>query len=223
MSDSWPDEVTARIARAIRDLRGERSGQWLSDRTAELGHRVSRSTISEIETGRRKSITVADLIILAAALDTVPIALIYPGPYDQDARVLPELEMPQVWAVRWFSGELSWRSEVPFDDKGHYVQIPRAKAYAANVKRLRDARAAAEAYDKKATLWRERNRLRSAKDAGDQSVSEQQISDLAHDIAELQQQIDSYRLDPERRASDAVERFERQLYGDSAEPDHDGR
>ena len=133
MSDSWPDEITARIAGAIKKLRGDRSGQWLSDRTADLGHRVSRSTISEIETGRRKSITVADLIILAAALDTVPVALVYPGPYDEDVRALPAVEVPQIWAVRWFSGELRDLSEVPFDEKGHLVQIPHPAAYGANV------------------------------------------------------------------------------------------
>ena len=166
MSDSWPDEITARIAGAIKKLRGDRSGQWLSDRTADLGHRVSRSTISEIETGRRKSITVADLIILAAALDTVPVALVYPGPYDEDVRALPAVEVPQIWAVRWFSGELRDLSEVPFDEKGHLVQIPHPAAYGANVQRLQYARAAAEAYDKKTALWRERNRLRKARDTG---------------------------------------------------------
>ncbi len=104
MSDSWPDEITARIAGAIRDLRGNRSGQWLSDRTADLGHRVSRSTISEIETGRRKSITVADLIILAAALSTAPVALIYPGPYDRTIDLTPSEQATELDAVEWFSG-----------------------------------------------------------------------------------------------------------------------
>lgn len=221
MSDSWPDEITARIAAEIKRLRGDRAGQWLSDRTAELGQRVSRSTISEIETGRRKSITVADLIILAAALDTVPLALIYPGPYDQDVRALPELEVPQIWAVRWFSGELPRRSEVPFDDKGHYVQIPHAQAYSNNVERLQDARRAAKAYDKKAALWRELNHLRRAKEAGNERISEQQLADLLHTIGEVQQQIDHH-LDPELRSRAAVEQFERQLWPDETKSDPDG-
>jgi hypothetical protein len=212
MSESWPDEITARIAAEIKRLRGDRTGQWLSDRTADLGHRVSRSTISEIETKRRKSITVADLIILAAALDTVPVALVFPGPYNEDVRVLPMLQVPQIWAAQWFSGELRPTSEVPFDDKGHYVQIPHPEAYDANVERLQDARDAAKAYDKKASLWRELNRLRSAKNSGNEGISEQQITELVHVIGEIQQQIDHH-LDPQLRARAAREQFERELYG----------
>ncbi len=102
MSESWPDEMTARIAAEIKHLRGERSGQWLSDRTDELGHRVSRSTISEIETRRRKSITIADLIILAAALDTTPLALIYPE--DDGIEVLPGAYMSRAEAMHLFTG-----------------------------------------------------------------------------------------------------------------------
>lgn len=212
MSDTWPDEITGRIAAEIKRLRGDRSGQWLSDRTADLGYRVSRSTISEIETKRRKSITLADLIILAAALDTVPVALVFPGPYNEDVRALPKLQVPQIWAAQWFSGELQTKSEVPFDDKGHYVQIPHPEAYDANVERLQDARDAVKAYDRKASLWRELNRLRSAKDSGNEGITEQQIAELVHAIADLQQQIDHH-LDPELRGRAAREQFEREIYG----------
>jgi hypothetical protein len=105
MSDTWPDEMTTRIAAEIKRLRGDRSGQWLSDRTAELGHRVSRSTISEIETGRRKSITVADLILLAWALRVPPIRLLYPKLPDGPVEVVPGRSEPSIRAATWFSGE----------------------------------------------------------------------------------------------------------------------
>jgi transcriptional regulator with XRE-family HTH domain len=108
MSDSWPDEVTARMAAEIKRLRGERSGQWLSDRTAELGHRVSRSTISEIETGRRKSITITDLIILAVALHVPPIRLLYPDLPDGMTEFVPGKEVTSIEAVQWFSGEVPY-------------------------------------------------------------------------------------------------------------------
>lgn len=197
MSD-WPDEITARIAAEIKRLRDEvlgMSGQQLSDRTAELGHRVSRSTISEIETGRRKSITVADLTILAAALDTVPIALIYPGPYDENIRALPQLEVPQIWAVRWFSGEQRSDSEISFDDKGHHLKIPHPRMYERNVQELQDAREAAKLYDQKAALWRQLNLLRHNKIAGKEEVAEDDIQALIAGIATLQEQID-YHLRP---------------------------
>jgi transcriptional regulator with XRE-family HTH domain len=111
MSDSWPDEVTARIAAEIKRLRGERSGQWLSDRTAELGHRVSRSTISEIETGRRKSITVTDLILLAWALRVPPIRLLYPELPDGRVEIIPGWPASSIEAATWFSGETTHDTE----------------------------------------------------------------------------------------------------------------
>ena len=190
MSESWPDEITARIARAIKDLRGDRSGQWLSDRTERLGHRVSRSTISEIETGRRKSITIADLIILARALDTVPLALIYPGPYDEKISVLPDFEVPQIWGARWFAGELRTVSEVPFDDGGHYVRIANPKTYSENTRYLENARKAAQLYDQKTAMWRELNRLRRMKDEGVREVGDDEVRDATDAIARYQTEID---------------------------------
>jgi transcriptional regulator with XRE-family HTH domain len=89
MSDTWAPELTSRIAAEIKALRGERSGQWLSDETAAIGHRVSRSTISEIETGKRQTISVDALIVLAAALKVSVADLIYPGL--DDVEMLPGL------------------------------------------------------------------------------------------------------------------------------------
>ncbi len=216
MSDSWPDEVTTRIASEIKRLRSEVldiSGQALSDRTDKLGHRVSRSTISEIESGRRKSITVADLVILAAALDTVPIALIYPGPYDADIRALPKAELPQIWAVRWFAGELRTISEVPFDSKGHTVRIPHPKVYRDNLEDLENARAAAQLHDRKATLWRELNRLRRQKMSGEREVSDDEIRNLEYAIADMQDQI-NYHLSPADWALDNIAKQSSELWPD---------
>jgi transcriptional regulator with XRE-family HTH domain len=88
MSDTWAPELTSRIAAEIKALRGERSGQWLSDETAAIGHRVSRSTISEIETGKRQTISIDAVIVLAAALKVSVADLLYPGL--DDVEMLPD-------------------------------------------------------------------------------------------------------------------------------------
>lgn len=68
-----------------------RSAQWLADKTGELGYQVSRTTISDLENGRRRYVTTAELVVLALALDTAPIALMYPGPYfDRKIRLAPK-------------------------------------------------------------------------------------------------------------------------------------
>lgn len=101
----WSDDWTKEIATEIRHLRGDRSAQWLSDRTDELGHRVTRSIITDLETGRRKYISLAELTVLAAALDTYPIALAYPDIQEQ-TKPLPSLdEVEKFFAAQWFSAE----------------------------------------------------------------------------------------------------------------------
>lgn len=109
----WGEEQACRVALEVRRLRkGRGAAQWLANRTRELGFEVSRSVISDLEVGRRRYVTVAELIILARALDTAPIALLYPHPYYREGRIAvlptPEerepRELEKIVAVQWFSG-----------------------------------------------------------------------------------------------------------------------
>lgn len=100
----WDSATTARIGGEIRRLRGKRSAQQIADRTTALGYPIGRATISELETGRRKSITVPELLILAAALDVPPILLLCPGLPDGPVEILPGLETTAIVAAEWFEG-----------------------------------------------------------------------------------------------------------------------
>lgn len=64
--------------------------------------------ISDLENGRRRHITSAELIIIAAALNTAPVRLIYPGPYDDKIQALPNHELLEFDAAQWFSGLGYW-------------------------------------------------------------------------------------------------------------------
>lgn len=103
--ESWADEQAARIGQTIKALRGKRSGQWLSDTTAEVGHRVSRTTISEIENGKRKSVSTAELAVLAEALEVPPMYLLYPNLPDGEVEILPGQLRTSTEAWEWFAGE----------------------------------------------------------------------------------------------------------------------
>ncbi|WP_227469828.1 helix-turn-helix domain-containing protein [Mycobacteroides abscessus] len=109
--DSWAEREAHRLAREVYRLRGKRSAQWLAARTKELGHEVSRSVISDLENGRRRYVTTAELVILAAALDTSPVTLMYPGPYSDSVEFLPEREVPEFDAAQWFSAN-GWSQEL---------------------------------------------------------------------------------------------------------------
>ena len=75
----------------------------LATRTAELGYPVHRVAISKLESGER-AITVPELVILAAALDTVPLALLL---CDETVEILPDNKMTGAAAVGWFTGTTS--------------------------------------------------------------------------------------------------------------------
>lgn len=104
VAKDWAADQAARIGDEIRRLRGSRSGQWLSDRTDALGYRVARTTISELENHKRKLVSTAELAVLARALDTAPIALLYPPPYHEEVEMLPGVEVTSWSAAQWFSG-----------------------------------------------------------------------------------------------------------------------
>ena len=63
--------------------------QQLADRTAELGMPIPRSVLANLESGRRDTVSVAEVLVLAAALDVAPIELICPVGFDKQTEMLP--------------------------------------------------------------------------------------------------------------------------------------
>ncbi len=101
----WSGEMTARIATGIRELRGDMSAQRVSDRTAELGSRVTRAVIADLETGRRTFLPVHELVMIAAALGVSPATLMTWGSYpDGDVEVLPGRTFPAHEVADWWGG-----------------------------------------------------------------------------------------------------------------------
>ncbi|RIU41057.1 helix-turn-helix domain-containing protein [Mycobacteroides abscessus] len=91
----------ARVGRQIKALRAGRSGQWLADRTSALGYGVARTTISELENGKRSFVTTGELTALAVALSVPPVALLFPlGWGDAEAA-----EETNVESMQWFTGD----------------------------------------------------------------------------------------------------------------------
>ena len=103
--DTWEVAQAKRVGREVQRLRGKRSAAWLASRADELGLKLTRQTIADLESGRRRYVTTAELIILAAALDTSPIVLIYPGPYSDVIEVWPGVQATEIQAAEWFCAE----------------------------------------------------------------------------------------------------------------------
>ena len=108
--DDWSARVARLVAREVRRYRERRqprmSVQQLADRTAELGMPIPRSVLANLESGRRETVSTAEVVILAAALDIAPIELISPVGFDQQVEMLPGRMMDPLSATRWFTGEL---------------------------------------------------------------------------------------------------------------------
>jgi hypothetical protein len=71
---------TAVIAARVRELRGARSADWLAREMQRQGIGWTRLVVTKLETGRRQSVSVEELLALAAVLDVSPLHLLVP-PY----------------------------------------------------------------------------------------------------------------------------------------------
>lgn len=115
----WSEATHSRIAAAIKAARGkQRSAQWLADRTGELGYPITRAQIANYESGRKQSLDIAELVVIAAALDLSPAQLIFPGLVDGLVEVLPDRTITSASALEWFSGmgpPLPWEVVPPVD------------------------------------------------------------------------------------------------------------
>jgi transcriptional regulator with XRE-family HTH domain len=111
--EDWPSRLTQHIAAQIHYRRKQRkwSARQLSEECATLGLNVPRSTLAKIESGRRASISVAELLVIAQALEIGPAALL-PDLTDLagwDRPAVPAALPPDLLAaLRDKAAELSW-------------------------------------------------------------------------------------------------------------------
>ncbi|MEU3257132.1 helix-turn-helix transcriptional regulator [Streptomyces albidoflavus] len=104
----WEDQVMATVAGEMRRRRKElgMSAQGLADRCTDIGHPIPRNVIANMESGRRATLPLVDVMVLAMALDTHPICLIYPVGYIDDVQQQPLENSRSAWdALQWFTGE----------------------------------------------------------------------------------------------------------------------
>lgn len=122
------------------------TAQQLSERCRQLGAPIHRSTITKIENGRPR-FDLGELVVLAAALNTSPVALVFPGPYDTETDLLPTKKVIEFDAAQWFSG-LQYFRPIGFLEAGEddfETEKAAARKWAAGVSALSSARSLADA------------------------------------------------------------------------------
>ncbi|MGP3923891.1 helix-turn-helix domain-containing protein [Streptomyces sp. 8N616] len=103
----WPTRLAHRIAGEVRRYRTMRgiSAQQLSDLCSAVGMDIPRAVISNLENGRRTSVTVAEVLVLAAALDVPPLLLVFPVGYEEVCEVLPDRRRDTWGGFLWAAGD----------------------------------------------------------------------------------------------------------------------
>lgn len=116
--DTWEVEHAHRIGKEVQRLRksAKLTAQQLGDRMEKIGLKMTRQAISDLENERRRYVTTAELIVLAAALNTSPVALVYPGPYQSEIDAIPHVELTELQAAQWFSG-IEWHGDISAGDR----------------------------------------------------------------------------------------------------------
>lgn len=106
----WPAWVATVVASQVKRYRKARgmSAQQVADACSALGYPLQRSVLANFESGRRATVTVAELLVLAKVLGVAPILLIYPLGTEPTTEALPG-EHRRVWdALKWFTGSASF-------------------------------------------------------------------------------------------------------------------
>lgn len=80
-----------------------------------VGKPLSRAVISDLETGRKRTLEVSELITLAASLEVSPLSLLFPN-VTEEVEILPDVFIPGTDALGWFLGI---GDTVPGDSRNH--------------------------------------------------------------------------------------------------------
>ena len=97
-----PVETITRRVREARNRKGM-TAQELADRLKASGIPWDRGTVTKLETGRRQSVTVVELLALARVLDVSPLHLLVPLE-EVDYQVTPRERVPADRARQWIRG-----------------------------------------------------------------------------------------------------------------------
>jgi transcriptional regulator with XRE-family HTH domain len=105
--NSWAVSLTRSIGGEI--LRHRKARQWsaqrLADECTRLGLETPRDVITDLEIGRRANISVAELLVIAAALGVPPALLVFAVGSAQETEMLPGKVRTPFRALQWLSGE----------------------------------------------------------------------------------------------------------------------
>lgn len=111
--EDWQGRLADVVAREVKRYRHDRglTAQQLADRCAQLGVAFPRAVLANFENRRRPTVSIAELLVLAAALDVPPMLLLVPLGRVDSIEILPGRCLPPRRALGWLDGEESFDLE----------------------------------------------------------------------------------------------------------------
>jgi transcriptional regulator with XRE-family HTH domain len=104
---AWETSLSKRVGKAIQARRKTLglTAQQLAELTKKFRYPITRVAISKIEgNSRAGKFDLAELLVLAAALEISPALLVFPGFPDGSVEVLPDRTADNEAAVKWLGG-----------------------------------------------------------------------------------------------------------------------
>lgn len=104
----WAQQWAVTTGRCVRRWRTMRklSAQKLADRCAVLGlPGLTRTVITKLENGRKESVSTAELMVLAKALDVPPVMLMFPFGEQRMVEITPGEFVSPMEALYWVGGQ----------------------------------------------------------------------------------------------------------------------
>lgn len=101
----WSSSLTARVAQAVK-ARRKALGLNAADLAVRtrVGKPLTRAVISDLETGRKKTLEVSELLTLAVALDIPPLLLLFPDYPAGSVEIVPGVTVSSERAADWLAG-----------------------------------------------------------------------------------------------------------------------
>ncbi|MFC8429874.1 helix-turn-helix domain-containing protein [Streptomyces sp. NPDC057253] len=109
----WSARLALTIAGEVRRHRLAQglSAQQLAERCAQIGMPIQRSVLANLESGRRTTVNVAEVLVLAHALKVPPGVLIFPVGHVTHTEVLPDGATEPGFAIEWLAGRSFFDAE----------------------------------------------------------------------------------------------------------------
>jgi transcriptional regulator with XRE-family HTH domain len=118
------EEVIAQRVKDLRKARGWTAARLGEELAARTDLQWDRNIVTNLENGRRRIVTISELLALAFVLDVAPVHLFVPLEDDQPYAVTQDLVLPASLVRRWVRGWPHSMGLPGMDQRRYLGQIP---------------------------------------------------------------------------------------------------